>query len=105
MHVYRRYIATFAFASALAAATLISSGSARADVKIGVFGPFTGDAAATGKNQREGVDLAIKAKNATGGVLGQKIVAIYADDGGRPEQAVSVAKRLTASDQVLILIG
>ena len=66
---------------------------------------FHGDSAAYGKSQRDGIDFAIKQKNAAGGVLGQKIVAIYGDDAGRPEQAVSVAKRLTSSDQVLVLLG
>jgi branched-chain amino acid transport system substrate-binding protein len=30
---------------------------------------------------------------------------VYGDDAGKPEQAVSVAKRLTASDEVLIMLG
>src|SRR5438128_12544495 len=34
-----------------------------------------------------------------------KITVIYGDDAGKPEQAVSVAKRLTASDEVLIMLG
>jgi len=80
-------------------------GAARADVKIGVFGPMTGDAAGYGQSLREAVDLAVKEKNAAGGLLGQKISPIYGDDAGKPEQAVSVAKRLTGSDEVVILLG
>ena len=68
---------------------LAGAGVARADVKIGVFGPMTGDAAGYGQSLREMVELIVKEQNAAGGVLGQKIVPIYGDDAGKPEQAVS----------------
>jgi branched-chain amino acid transport system substrate-binding protein len=84
---------------------LAGLGTARADVKIGVFGPMTGDAAGYGQSLREAVDLVVKEKNATGGWRGQNITPIYGDDAGKPEQAVSVAKRLTGSDEVVILLG
>ena len=90
---------------ALATAALMSVGAAHADIKIGVFGPMTGDAAGYGQSLREAVELVVKEKNAAGGLLGQKIVPVYGDDAGKPEQAVSVAKRLTASDEVLIMLG
>jgi branched-chain amino acid transport system substrate-binding protein len=90
-------------ASALMAGSAVA---ASADtIKIGVFGPFTGDAAATGAAEREAIDLAIKEKNAAGGIRGKQVEAIYADDAGKPEEAVNVAKRLTARDNVSILIG
>jgi branched-chain amino acid transport system substrate-binding protein len=84
---------------------LAGVGTATADVKIGVFGPMTGDAAGYGQSLREAVELIAKERNAAGGLLGQKITPIYGDDAGKPEQAVSVAKRLTASDEVLIMLG
>jgi branched-chain amino acid transport system substrate-binding protein len=84
---------------------LAGVGTAAADVKIGVFGPMTGDAAGYGQSLREAVELMTKERNAAGGLLGQKITPIYGDDAGKPEQAVSVAKRLTASDEVLIMLG
>ena len=92
---------------ALAAAALILAGAstAHADIKIGVFGPMTGDAAGYGQSLRETVELVVKERNAAGALLGQKITVIYGDDAGKPEQAVSVAKRLTASDEVLIMLG
>jgi branched-chain amino acid transport system substrate-binding protein len=90
----------------LASAMLLAAENvARADIKIGVFGPMTGDAAGYGQSLREVVDLVVKEKNAAGGVLGQKLVPIYGDDAGKPEQAVSVAKRLTSSDEVLVMLG
>jgi branched-chain amino acid transport system substrate-binding protein len=92
-------------ALATAALMFVGADAARADIKIGVFGPMTGDAAGYGQSLREAVDLVVKEKNAAGGLLGQKITVIYGDDAGKPEQAVSVAKRLTASDEVLIMLG
>ena len=89
-------------ASALA---LTTASAARADIKLGVFGPMTGDAAGYGQSLREVVDLVVKEMNAAGGAIGQKLVAIYGDDAGKPEQAVSVAKRLTTSDEVLVMLG
>lgn len=92
----------------LAFASLLGGLSATASaepVKIGVFGPMTGDAAATGQSEREAVDLAVKAKNAAGGLLGSPITIIYADDAGKPEEAVNAAKRLISRDEVLMTIG
>jgi len=74
-------------------------------IKIGVFGPMTGDAAATGASERQSVDLAVKEKNAAGGIRGKQIEVIYGDDAGKPEEAVNVAKRLTERDNVTIMIG
>jgi branched-chain amino acid transport system substrate-binding protein len=79
--------------------------AAHADIKIGEIGPLTGDAAANGNSQREGIDLAVKEKNAAGGLLGQQITVVLGDDAGKPEQAISAAKRLTSQDEVTIILG
>jgi branched-chain amino acid transport system substrate-binding protein len=95
----------FAALSGFALMALIDVPAAYAQIKIGVFGPMSGDAAAYGTSERNNVELAVKEKNAAGGLLGQKVEAVYGDDGGKPEQAVSVAKRLTGDDGVVILLG
>ncbi len=97
----------FLRAGLLASALMIGSaiGASADAIKIGVFGPLTGDAAATGAAEKEAVDLAVKEKNAAGGIRGKQIEVIYADDAGKPEEAVNVAKRLTARDNVSVLIG
>ena len=74
-------------------------------IKIGAFGPFSGDAAANGEHMRQGIDLAVKNKNAAGGIRGEQIEVIYADDAGKPEEAVSVAKRLISRDGVVLTLG
>ncbi|MGZ3327693.1 MAG: ABC transporter substrate-binding protein, partial [Xanthobacteraceae bacterium] len=62
-------------------------------IKIGVFGPLTGDAAAMGSSEKEAVELAVKEKNDAGGIRGKKVEVVYGDDAGKPEEAVNVAKR------------
>lgn len=95
-------------ASLCIAALLTAAGAQPASaqtIKIGVFGPLTGDAAAMGSSEKEAVELAIKEKNDAGGIRGKKIEAVYGDDAGKPEEAVNVAKRLISRDEVLITIG
>jgi branched-chain amino acid transport system substrate-binding protein len=100
----KRHLLLAAFLVSIA--TMASTGLASADtIKIGVFGPLTGDAAATGASERQAVDLAVNEKNAAGGIRGKKIEIVYADDAGKPEEAVNVAKRLTERDNVVIMIG
>jgi branched-chain amino acid transport system substrate-binding protein len=91
-------LAAFVMATAMQAAPAQT-------IKIGVFGPLTGDAAAMGSSEKEAVELAVKEKNDAGGIRGKKVEAIYGDDAGKPEEAVNVAKRLISRDEVLITIG
>ena len=99
----RRLLLAGLLASAVMAA---STGIASAEtIKIGVFGPLSGDAAATGASEKQAIDLAINEKNAKGGIRGKQIELIYADDAGKPEEAVNVAKRLTERDNVVLMIG
>lgn len=87
-------------------AMLLSTAAvAHAEVRIGVFGPLTGDAAGYGLSMREAIELAVKEKNAAGGVLGEKIELFVRDDAAKPELAVAVAKRLATSDNVLVMLG
>jgi branched-chain amino acid transport system substrate-binding protein len=70
-----------------------------------VFGPFSGDAAAMGGSEKDAVSLVIQEKNAAGGIHGQQIEPVYADDSGKPEEAVNTIKRLISRDEVLLNIG
>ena len=98
-----RYVASACIAALMMAAAVQASPADT--VKIGAFGPFTGDAAAMGSSQKEAINLAVVEKNAAGGIRGEKIELIYADDGGKPEEAVNAVKRLISRDNVLISIG
>jgi branched-chain amino acid transport system substrate-binding protein len=91
---------------AIASCALIPLSSAHADpLRLGVFGPMSGDAAGYGASLKEAVDMVVTSQNAKGGVLGSKVEVVYCDDAGKPEQAVSCGVRLTTRDNVSVLIG
>jgi branched-chain amino acid transport system substrate-binding protein len=90
-------LAVFMLAAAL-------SGPARADVLIGMAGPMTGKNAWFGEQLQRATDLAVADINAAGGVLGQQVQVITADDYCDPEQAVAAAKKLV-SDGVTFVVG
>jgi len=75
------------------------------DIKIGAFAAMSGAAAAQGKSVVEGVDLAVKARNAAGGINGRKIQLVIGDDAGKPEEAAVVARRFATRDGVTLAIG
>jgi len=76
-----------------------------AQVKIGAFGPMSGNAAAQGQSIRESVEMVVKLKNGAGGLLGRPIEVVIGDDAGKPEEAAVVARRFAARDQVALAIG
>jgi branched-chain amino acid transport system substrate-binding protein len=79
-------------------------GSARADVLIGLAGPITGKEAWYGAQMESGATQAVADLNAKGGVLGQRVELIVADDYCDPEQAVAAANKLV-SDGAIFVVG
>jgi len=81
----------------LALGSVCSPAFAQKVVKIGVVGPYTGGAAAYGKDFESAVKLAVEDANAAGIKLGGEAVRfelVSEDDAGDAKQAVSVATRL-----------
>lgn len=74
-------------------------------IKVGVVGPRTGTAAATGKSFEEGIKLATDYVNAKGGVLGKKLEIIFEDTAGAPDKAASGFERLVTRDKVVMVLG
>jgi branched-chain amino acid transport system substrate-binding protein len=74
-------------------------------VKIGVVGPRTGPAAATGKAFEEGIAIALEHINGRGGVLGKPLEVVFEDTGGVPEKAASALEKLATRDKVPIVVG
>src|SRR3984885_5993102 len=98
-------ITTFGLAHGVALVFAFASpGASQAQVKIGMGGPITGPSAATGAQMKNGVDQAVTDINAAGGILGQKLVAVYGDDVSDPKQGVSVANNFAGSG-VKFVIG
>lgn len=80
------------------------AGTAQAQVKMGVSGPFTGANAAFGAQMKNGVEQAVADINAAGGILGKKIELTAGDDTSDPRQGVSVANKF-AADGVKFVVG
>src|ERR1700710_2968848 len=80
------------------------TGTASAQIKMGVAGPLTGPNAAFGAQLKNGTDQAVADINAAGGIMGQKIIVSYGDDVSDPKQGVSVANKF-AADGVKFVIG
>ena len=78
--------------------------TAAAEILIGVAGPMTGKDAWFGEQMERGAALAVADLNAAGGVLGEQVQLITADDFCDPEQAVAAAQKLV-SDGVIFVVG
>ena len=76
---------------------------ARAEVLIGVAGPMTGTNAWFGEQMQRGAELAVADINAAGGVLGEQVRLIAADDFCDPEQAVAAAQKLVSQGVILVV--
>jgi branched-chain amino acid transport system substrate-binding protein len=79
-------------------------GPGRADVLIRLAAPITGKNAWFGEQLQRGAELAVADLNAAGGVLGQRVELITADDFCDPDQVVAAAKKLV-SDGVIFVVG
>ncbi|ASY63781.1 Branched-chain amino acid ABC transporter, amino acid-binding protein [Sinorhizobium sojae CCBAU 05684] len=76
---------------------------ARAEVLVGVAGPMTGKLAWTGTQLKRGAEMAVAQINSAGGVLGQQVRLVVADDYCDPQQAVAAAKKLVADGAVFVI--
>lgn len=83
---------------------LLMSGSAWAEIVIGVAGPMTGAYATFGEQMRAGAEQAVADINAAGGVNGEQLRLVVGDDACDPKQAVAVANQF-ASDGVIFSAG
>ncbi|PAU53594.1 branched chain amino acid ABC transporter substrate-binding protein [Pseudomonas sp. PIC25] len=98
--IYKKGFLALAVTSALGLAPL-----AHADVVIGVAGPHTGANASFGEQYWRGASQAAEDINAAGGLNGEKIKLVKADDACEPKQAVAVANRLVDQDKAIGVVG
>lgn len=83
---------------------LLLSPAALAEVRIGLAAPLSGPDAVFGAELRNGAEQAVADINAAGGVRGQKLVIVAADDRGELKQALNVANRFVA-EKISLVIG
>nr|VFK56945.1 MAG: branched-chain amino acid transport system substrate-binding protein [Candidatus Kentron sp. TUN]VFK64476.1 MAG: branched-chain amino acid transport system substrate-binding protein [Candidatus Kentron sp. TUN] len=66
----------------------------KADIRIALVAPMTGQSTVFGEQMRRGAEAAVKDINKSGGVLGQKLKLHIRDDACDPKQAVTVANQM-----------
>jgi branched-chain amino acid transport system substrate-binding protein len=106
-------LAAAAAASALLAAacggstpTSSSSGQATGSpIKIGVLDDNAPITAVEGAEMRVNTDLAIDQVNASGGIHGHRLQAVYADPKAQPDEAITLAQQLVQQQGVDVLVG
>ena len=78
-------------------------GVSASEIKLGTWIPLTGSIAAYGIPFRAGIEAAIGAANAVGGIKGRKVVMIVEDNAYNPQRTVAAARKLIERDQVLAI--
>jgi ABC-type branched-subunit amino acid transport system substrate-binding protein len=79
--------------------------AAAQDVKIGAIMSTTGPLQVFGEAGLRGIQLAIDEVNEAGGVLGQQIELVAADDATNPQVGVDAAQRIVNVDGVVGIVG
>lgn len=74
-------------------------------VKIGFFGPLTGDAATDGVHAKNGAQLAVDQINAKGGVKGVKLQLVAEDDLASGKDALNAVQKLIEKENVTALVS
>ena len=74
-------------------------------IVVGEYGSMTGSEATFGRSTDEGVQLAVKERNAAGGVLGRQIKLVLQDDQGKQTEAVNAVTKLIESEHSVAIIG
>ncbi|MBP8133477.1 MAG: ABC transporter substrate-binding protein [Zoogloea sp.] len=97
-----RFVRMAAFA---ALALLSAESGATEPIKVGVSGPFTGGSNPMGVAMRDGIRLAAREINETGGILGRPVLLVERDDEARPERGAQVIQDLINREKVIAGLG
>ncbi len=82
-----------------------ASAPAGQTILIGHYGSMTGAEATFGQSTDNGVRLAVKERNAAGGVKGKQVELKTYDDQGKSQEAGTAVTRLITSDKVAAVLG
>lgn len=93
--------------TALAVAALVTGTGPilAAEIVVGQVGPMSGPEAGQGRAYAAGMQLHFTALNKAGGVNGHKFTLLRKDDGGAPDDTVTLTKQMIAEDKPLVLAG
>ncbi|SDN00456.1 ABC transporter substrate-binding protein [Polaromonas sp. JS666] len=93
--------------TALAVAALVTGAGPilAAEIVVGQVGPMSGPEAGQGRAYAAGMQLHFTALNKAGGINGHKFTLLRKDDGGAPEDTVTLTKQMIAEDNPMVLAG
>jgi branched-chain amino acid transport system substrate-binding protein len=74
-------------------------------IRVGVFADMTGQTSSYGLATLNGIKLAVKEINASGGINGREILLIGENNQGSPKQTKTVVSKLINEDKVIALLG
>jgi ABC-type branched-subunit amino acid transport system substrate-binding protein len=86
---------------AMLAASPAPYASAAEVIKVGSSLGLTGYGSLSDSHWRDGLELAIAAVNAKGGVLGKKLELVYEDNKSTPQEAVVIYRKMMSEDKVV----
>jgi len=75
------------------------------DIKIGGNLEMTGNTASYGQSMANGIKLAFKEINASGGVLGKQLSFVVADNKSEPSESANAITKLITQDKVSLVLG
>ena len=75
------------------------------EIKVGVYGPFSGGSAPMGVSMRNGVTIAIDEINAAGGINGKKVLMIDRDDEAKNERGGQIMQEFLDKENVAAVLG
>lgn len=76
-----------------------------AEIVVGQVGPMSGPEAGQGRAYAAGMQLHFSALNKTGGINGHQFTLLRKDDGGRPDDTVTLTRQMIAENKPLVLAG
>jgi branched-chain amino acid transport system substrate-binding protein len=94
-----------AFALMATSANMAQAQLAGREIHIGIGGPLTTASATFGTEMRHAVDLAVEEKNAGGGILGAKVLAVAVDDEANNDKGAVAAKQFCDDPLNLGVVG
>ena len=74
-------------------------------IVIGEYGSTTGLTSTFGLSTDHGIEMAVDAINASGGINGHPLKVDLKDDEGKPDEALSVVRLLISQDNVTAILG
>jgi branched-chain amino acid transport system substrate-binding protein len=84
-------------------AALLTQAVAQEDLRIGIIAPMTGPFAQVGTDMTNGFKMYLDQTNST--FAGAKVTPIIEDSQGKPDTAVTKARKLILEDHVQLLVG